>query len=63
MKEEDLRPIINKLISEKGLAGAIEYISTGDYPKDIKNLSIDIINGTRNHKTAMAEHGDISDIS
>lgn len=65
--EEKLRDIVEKWIMQKGVEGTINYISTGDYPAEIKKRALNMVQVKTKeeleNQSAMAENGDISDMN
>jgi len=61
ISDERLHEVMSKFIAEKGLEGAIEYVSTSDYPADVKDRAMKILKGDPQTERVLAEHGDISD--
>ena len=62
LTDNDLRAIINKLIAKMGQKGAADYVALGDYPKELRDKAMDMINGKRELDVEFSENGVISDM-
>jgi hypothetical protein len=65
MNEQTLEPAVKRLIGKYGSQGAIEYISTGDYPAEIKDQAVSMIHASRisRQQHAMAVGSDSHDFA
>lgn len=67
ISEEKLRDTVEKWIMQKGVKGTISYISTGDYPAELKKRALSMVQVKTKDELekegAMAENGDISDMN
>lgn len=63
MNDYDLRPIVDSLVKRLGVTGAFEYISSGDYPFELKARIIDMMKVDIEMRcaSAMVIDGDIYD--
>ena len=62
MDTNNLQLIVNSLVNQFGETGAREYISTGDYPFELKALAMSMIRKITINEDSLAMHSDYSDI-
>ena len=64
ISDQQLREFIDKKINELGKERTIEYLYAGDYPKELKDRAINMIQGPSHEdiKSSLAENGDLSDL-
>ncbi len=62
MQNKNLRQVINDLTYKFGYQGAYEYISTGEYPYELKRLALSIIKEKEANLESLVINSDYQDI-
>lgn len=62
LSDEKLRNILNELVAKNGLKETKDFISTGEYPQELKNRAMEMLQNKPSPESLMAEGGDISEL-
>lgn len=62
MNNKDLKQIVEGLVHKFGYQGASEYISTGEYPYELKTLALSILNQKETNSDSFVANSDYRDV-
>jgi len=61
ISEEKIREFVEKLVHKHGEEYTKNYISSGDYPREVQEFALSLIEKDKPKEELMAENGDLSD--
>jgi len=61
ISKENIKNFVETLVFKKGESGAVDFLQTADYPHDVKEYALSLIQKKKPDASAVVENGDISD--